>query len=146
LRGAKLECWAKLHAMSNADSNELSGAIKHGDILRVRELLDSGADAGVRHPGGWTPLMAAAGTGNTAIIELLLSRGADVNAINEFGCSALAYAALEGRVGAIRVLLSAGASVATRPHGVSLLQFAQAGAGRFRTQKHFDILREAGAS
>src|SRR4051794_17319506 len=98
------------------NSDHLSSAIKHGDISRVRELLDNGADADVRYPGGWTPLMLAAGTGHTAIIELLLSRGAAVNARNEFGCSPLAYAALEGRVGAIRVLLSAGASVAVSPH------------------------------
>ncbi|HEX3131422.1 MAG TPA: ankyrin repeat domain-containing protein [Thermoanaerobaculia bacterium] len=127
-------------------SGQFSSAIKHGDILRVRELLDDGADADARNPHGWTPLMHAAETGHTGIIELLLSRGADVNATNEFGCSALAYAALEGRVGAIRMLLSAGASVGVSPYGVSLLQFAASGGGRFQTQQHFDILREAGAS
>lgn len=127
-------------------SNQLSGAIKHGDILRVKELLDSGAGANARYAGGWTPLMDAAIAGHTPIIELLLSRGADVNAINDFGCSALAYAALEGRVAAILVLLAAGASVTVTPHGISLLEFAHSGAGRFQTQQHFDILREAGAS
>jgi ankyrin repeat protein len=133
-----------MHEISASD--ELSSAIKQGDILRVRELLEHGADADMRYSRGWTPLMLAADTGHTTIIELLLSRGADVNATNEFGCSALAYAALEGRVGAIRVLLRAGASVAVSPHGVSLLQFAKSGGGRFHTRQHFDILREAGAS
>src|SRR5690349_18713077 len=110
-------------------SGELSAAIEHGDLLRVRRLLDNGADANARYPYGWTPLQLAAGTGHTPIIELLLARGANVNATNDFGCSPLAYAALEGKIGAISVLLAAGASVSVTPHGVSLMQFAQAGGG-----------------
>jgi len=131
--------------MSDA-SDYLSGAIKRGDIFRLRKLLESGANADVQYLYGWRPLMMAAGTGNTAIIKLLLGRGAQVNAVNAFGCSPLAYAALEGRIRAIRCLLAAGASVEVRPHGVSLLQFAQAGGGRFRTQRHFVLLVEAGAT
>jgi len=89
--------------------------------------------------------MCAACQGSTPIIRCLITAGADVNAVNDFGVSSLAYAALEGHCKAVELLLKSGARVDVRPHGVSLVQFAQSGAGRFITTKHFDILKKAGA-
>ena len=90
--------------------------------------------------------MLAAGEGNTPIVSLLLSAGAEVNAVTYFGVSALACAALEGKCRTIQALLDGGASVEVRPHGVSLLEYASHGGGRHQTQRHFALLRAAGAN
>jgi ankyrin repeat protein len=121
------------------------GLIRKGDLLGVRHLVESGVHVDVQNRFGWTPLMCAAQTGHGPIIEYLLSKGADVNIVNTFGVSAIACAALEGECRAIEILLNAGASVDVRPQGVSLLEFAGWGGGRFRTQRHFELLKSAGA-
>ena len=120
--------------------------IKKCDVIAVREFIASGVDADLRNRFGWTPLMLAANEGHTPIVSLLLSEGADVQAVNDFGASALAYAALRGEWRTIQALLDAGASLEVRPHGVSLLEFAGWGDGRFETQRHFELLRAAGAT
>jgi len=125
--------------------NEFSRFIKKGDLVAVRKMVESGADVNVRDRFGWTPLILAAVHARTPIISYLLSVGADIRAINNGGESALAHAALHGKGRSIQVLLEAGAPVDVRPQGVSLLQFAGRGEGRFRTQKHFELLRKTGA-
>jgi ankyrin repeat protein len=126
--------------------DEFQTHIKHGDILRVKALVASGIGPDTRNRFGWTPLMLAALEGHTPIVSFLISAGANINAVNDFGVSPLAYAALEGHCKALDALLAAGASVDVQPHGVSLLEFANRGAGRSRTQDHFTRLREAGAT
>jgi ankyrin repeat protein len=120
--------------------------IKKGDLIRLKEFVDSGADVNLRNRFAWTPLMLAASEGQTPLVSFLLSAGADVHAVNDFGASALAYAALHGECKTIQALLAAGASVDVQPHGVSLLDFAGWGDGRFKTRKHFDLLQKAGAA
>jgi ankyrin repeat protein len=90
--------------------------------------------------------MLAAGSGNTSIVDYLLSAGASVGAINNFGASPIAYATLSGECSVIESLLRAGAPIDVKPHGVTLLEFAERGGGRHKTRRHFDLLREAGAS
>jgi ankyrin repeat protein len=119
--------------------------IKKGDLLGIREFVESGAEVNYRNATGWTPLMWAAHEGNVPIIEYLLSKGADVSAVNYSGVSALACAGLEGECRAIEVLLAAGASVDVRPHGASLLEYVKCGGGRFKTQRHVKLLEAAGA-
>ena len=113
-------------------------------MLRMQQLLETGADVDVRTSGGVTLLMEAAGAGRTDIMELLISHSADVNATNKNGCSPLFYAATHYRGYALRVLLGAGASVAVRPHGLSLLEFAKVGGGL--SHEVFEMLRKAGAT
>jgi uncharacterized protein len=134
--------------MSNVDeatAEKFFRAIKKGDLLAVRKLVDVGANVNATNKFGWSPLMYAACTGNAPIIRAIVTGGADVNATNDFGVSPLAYAALGGHWRAVDVLLKAGARVDVRPHGLSLLRFAESGGGRFVTAKHFEILRRAGA-
>jgi ankyrin repeat protein len=126
--------------------DEVHRLIKMGDIIALRKFVASGVDVNSRNRFGWTPLMLAAGEGQTPIVRYLLSAGADIRAINQYGASPLAYAALEGECRTVQALLDAGAPLDVRPHGVSLLEFAGWGGGRHRTQKHFDLLREAGAA
>jgi ankyrin repeat protein len=124
---------------------ELNRLIKKADLPAIKLLIPASMDPNFRNPGGWSPLMLAAWKGRTSIARYLISVGSDVAAIDSCGCSALAYAALEGECRTIQLLLDAGAPVDVQPHGVSLLKFAAWGGGRMRTQRHFQILRDAGA-
>jgi ankyrin repeat protein len=136
--------------MHNVDTfNNFHRLIIKGDLIGVLELVASGVEVDVRNQFGWTPLMLAAGEGHTPIVSLLLAAGADVKAINNYDASALAYAALRGDWLTVQVLLDAGAPVDVSPNGVSLLEFAGWSDARKKhsviTQKHFQILQEAGA-
>ena len=143
---AQLFSLGHMSVMPNSDSlDEFHHLFKKGDMIGVRRLVSSGADVNVRNRFGWTPLMIAANEGHTPIVSYLLSVGADVRAVNDFGASALAYAALRGECRVIQALLDAGAPLDVRPHGVSLLAFAGWGDGRDKTQRHFEMLQEAGA-
>jgi ankyrin repeat protein len=126
--------------------DELHAQIKRGDILRVKALIGSGVRPDARSRFGWTPLMLAAEAGHSPIVSYLITAGADVNAVNNFGASPLAYAALKGHCKTVKVLLAAGAHVNVRPHGVSLLEFADWGGDPSRTREHHALLREAGAT
>ena len=120
--------------------------IKVGDLLGLRKLVPSSAEANTQNRYGWTPLMLAGIAGNTPIIDFLLSAGAAVGAVNNFGESALACAALSGVDRAIQTLLDAGAPIDVRPHGVSLLEYAARGGRYLTTQRHLEVLRKAGAT
>lgn len=57
---------------------QLIDAVKTGELARVEEALNAGADIHQQDEQGWTPLNWAAGKGNAEIVSLLLHRGADV--------------------------------------------------------------------
>lgn len=54
-------------------------AARTGDIAKVRQLLEQGADANERDKYNQTPLYIAAHWGNTELAILLIEKGADVN-------------------------------------------------------------------
>ena len=72
-------------------------------------LLEQGADPNNRGIDAATPLMAAAFTGNAALIGLLLDAGADVVTADGGGRTALMFAARSGQLAAVQRLLDAGA-------------------------------------
>jgi uncharacterized protein len=57
---------------------QLIDAVKTGQLGKVEEALNAGADIHQQDEQGWTPLNWAAGKGNVEIVSLLLKRGADV--------------------------------------------------------------------
>ena len=63
-----------------------------GNVDRVRDLLDRGADVNVRNHKGQTALHCAARAGFVEIVDLLLDRGADVSATDDDGRTPLAAA------------------------------------------------------
>jgi ankyrin repeat protein len=65
----------------------------HKKQLRTAEvLLKHGADVNRGGRGGMTPLMMAAGYGDTAMVELLLRHHADPQRVSQDGSTALDYA------------------------------------------------------
>jgi ankyrin repeat protein len=90
----------------------LQYAIRAGDLAAVSDLLRSGIE--VNHPGpdGLTPLMVAAGLGQSQTVELLLTAGAQPLAIEpRMGATALHKAAQSGNADIICMLLAAGAFI-----------------------------------
>jgi len=88
-------------AYGSLDWTPLMHAIHQNQMASVKALLDSGAD--VNRTGNYeteprtmqrnvTPLMMAAGYGQTPIVELLLQRGADPARVDGDGNRALDYA------------------------------------------------------
>jgi ankyrin repeat protein len=57
---------------------QLIDAVKTGELAKVEEVLNSGADIHQQDEQGWTPLNWAAGKGDADMVKLLLDRGADV--------------------------------------------------------------------
>lgn len=94
--------------------------IKRGDVETLNTALKSGLDADLSNQYGWTLLMLAAMSGNTAIGKLLIEAGADVDHRNKFRDTALSLAVHTSHPSFVRLLLSSGASLDCHPHGNSL--------------------------
>ena len=62
----------------NLTNTPLIEAVRSGQVSRVTEIIDSGADTNQAGEQGWTPLNWAAGKGNVEIATLLVENGADV--------------------------------------------------------------------
>lgn len=87
-------------------------AIRSGNSNLVRVLVDRGADVCLRGPDGFSPLMIAAGLGQSQIVELLLTAGADVHTLDpRMGATALHKAAQSGNPDVAALLLAHGAFI-----------------------------------
>ena len=84
-------------------------AIRHGDAITLRNILDDGTAVGTRDPDGVSLLMCASAAGHTPIISMLVARGADVNETWSGGWTPLARAAIANSGPAVATLLAAGA-------------------------------------
>ncbi len=93
----------------NEPNTALQQAAKQGDIARIRQSLDEGAEANTADTFGRTPLHAAASRGHSAAVQLLLSAGADARAADNAGRTPAHAAAQSGHADCLRALLSAGA-------------------------------------
>jgi ankyrin repeat protein len=84
----------------------LSHAVVAGDIARIKEIIDAGADLNAKDVLDRTPLHLAAFHGQTEIIDLLIAHGADVNARDLTVMSPLHAAVVAGKQGAaVQMLL-----------------------------------------
>lgn len=70
----------------------------------ARALLAQGADPNIRQEGGWTPLHAAAQSGDPELVRLLLDHGADPSLVNDAGKSPADLAEAKGHVAALALL------------------------------------------
>ena len=92
-------------------SEVLRCAASEGHTEVCRELIKSGADVnyGAGTSYGATPLMLAAGTGNTELIKILIAAGAGVDTGNRGGETPLAWAACRNCPKGVAAMLAAGA-------------------------------------
>ena len=86
-------------------------AAYNGDINRVKEELDKGANVDEGRSSDKTPLAYASLKGDINIVKLLLDKGADVNAICFAGWTPLSMAASRGRTDVMTLLVERGADV-----------------------------------
>jgi len=89
-------------------------AVKAADESTIRTLLqdDPTLASTTEEPGRHTPLHIAAGSGDTAIVELLLAHGANPNALDEGdNASPLHHAAERGRLDVVKLLVEAGSNI-----------------------------------
>jgi len=86
-----------------------------GDLENIDLLLAKGADANRKMNmlglGPASPLIAAVGFGDPAVIQALLKGGADVHEKDSDGMTALHWAVLAHHPEAVKVLLAKGADV-----------------------------------
>ncbi|MEW6356608.1 MAG: ankyrin repeat domain-containing protein [Planctomycetota bacterium] len=77
-------------------SGKLRSAAKAGNVERVKQLLDAGADINGADMFSQTALHLAALHGHKDVVQLLIDRGADVNPTDESGATPLNYARSKG--------------------------------------------------
>jgi diguanylate cyclase (GGDEF)-like protein len=84
---------------------ELVIASRAGDLKRVRQLINSGADPNAVDNKGNTPLMEAAFFKYPDVVRFLLEKGADVSLRNNGGDTALIEAMRAGHADVVELLL-----------------------------------------
>jgi bla regulator protein BlaR1 len=92
-------------------ARRLYRAAERGDIERMTELLDAGANANCGLEGDGTPLIGAAREGRLAAVRLLLDRGADPNVPLKGDGNPIIMAAREGYADVVELLLDRGADI-----------------------------------
>jgi len=126
------------------DSQLMLEARKGGKSLRVRTLLNAGADANTTTIRGFTVLLYPAALGDVETVQALIEAGAQVDRSNSMGreiWTPLIYAVKGGHKVTVRVLLEAGADVNAERRGTTALKMA-----RSQGHTHLEqLLKEAGA-
>ena len=126
----KVEELLKGGAAVNVKSNRgttplLAASLIWGNHTVVDKLLAKGADVSAIDSDGWTPLVKAAASGDSAIVRTLLSKGATPEqATNTF--TPLTIAAWNGHVEIVRLLLENGAGVNTKDANFGVTPLAAA--------------------
>ncbi|MCX5925117.1 MAG: ankyrin repeat domain-containing protein [Candidatus Dependentiae bacterium] len=96
-------------------SCQLRSAAQAGDIEKVRQALNAGADINgcSSISGGYTPLIFAVGQGHAATVDMLIGAKAEVNQANEHSYlwTPLMLASSHGRADVVGMLLKAKAEV-----------------------------------
>jgi ankyrin repeat protein len=95
------------------DDADLFAAAGTGDLRRVEQSLDAGANMNATDTLKRTPLFAAAFCNQPEVASLLLDKGSDVDAKDFLGMSPLHAAVVAGWDKVAKVLISRGANVNT---------------------------------
>ena len=83
----------------------------NGDIQKVWDLLDEGANVNAMNEFGETALHLASHGGHSETVELLLAKKANINTVDNEGNTALMLACIFKNINVIPVLLEKGADV-----------------------------------
>jgi len=89
----------------NKLNNDLLEAAQSGEVPRLKELLDKGADINARDAQGRTALMHAAWKNNILSARFLVDQGADVNVLAKGNWTVLMYASMTGHYEIAALLL-----------------------------------------
>jgi ankyrin repeat protein len=110
--------WTPLHFASSCDNG-----------LRVLQLIQAGADTGLRTQDGLTPLHCAAMAGNFYAAVELINAGSDVNALDSSKNTPLHWAALNGHDAFVDFLLMQTNPMLRTTSGKTALHLAALGGG-----------------
>ncbi len=92
----------------------LHQAAMRGDIERIQELIESGANVNAKDLAGWTALHFAAWQETEEMAKLLRKAGADIDAKDTRGWMPLHVAAWNGKKEVSAFLLDSGAAIDAR--------------------------------
>ncbi len=107
----KFQAIADLLKENGGHSSSIFVAVKTGDVVGVKALLNGKVDFTKTSSDGRTPLHLAAEYGHKEIASLFLRKGAQADSGNWSDKTALHYAAEKGHIEIIELLLSMGANV-----------------------------------
>ena len=97
--------------VSVASAGPLHDAARDGNVERVKQLLNQGADISEPDNAGEPPLLIASLAGHADVVVLLLDRGSDIEIRNKGGLTALHAAAYGGHLEVVELLVAKGADV-----------------------------------
>lgn len=103
-----------MSSIQAAATNELFYAAANGDIIKVRQLIEEGANVNLRIENQWTPLQIAVTGGKTDVVRLLIEKGADINGRLPDQRTPLHTAAYMGRTDEAKFLIEKGADIRAR--------------------------------
>ena len=102
--------WPALAAAQSG--NDMWQAAFDGDVNRVREAVEHGADVNFRGRGGFTALLAAARNGHLDVVKYLVEHGANINQRdNNRDKTPLLAASFKGHYDVVRYLVEHGADL-----------------------------------
>ncbi|MBN1385073.1 MAG: ankyrin repeat domain-containing protein [Elusimicrobia bacterium] len=87
------------------------GYIKQNDLLKVKELIEAGADVNIRDSDGKSLLHWAAYWDVVEVAELLVGKGADVNILDKSNSPPLMSAAIKDSFRVAKLLIEKGAKL-----------------------------------
>jgi len=117
--------------VTTLQSTKLLQSVRRGDVTGLETIISRGVPQLVNrlHPiYANSALIAAAGDGNVAVLDVLLSRAADPDLRDAEGRTAVMHAASRGHVDCVTRLIEVGASVNIEDHhacGISVLVVAK---------------------
>jgi len=100
--------------LKSLNTTPLHLAATAGDLQRVRQLLDQGADPHILDEHKRTPLHHASEGGHVPVVALLLKEGAKLEVYDEYHRTPLLLASKRCRTKAIELLIKHGADINTR--------------------------------
>ena len=105
----------------------LVGYAQVGNLKRVRELIEQGADIEKANNIGWTPIIFASARGHLEVVRYLLEQGANRDKATNSGWTSLHLASEQGHLEIAKLLMVYGADLNARTNG-GLLPIDMAGA------------------
>jgi ankyrin repeat protein len=100
--------------MQAIEMNELHGYAKAGNLERVKQMVDGGADIDEPDRRGKTALLHASYAGELMTVIYLVDHGANIAHADSAGMTALHFASINGRLSTVEYLLKHGARITER--------------------------------